>query len=239
LPWRATSSSRSSRAAGRNSPVGGDLYDFFLIDQDRLFFVIGDVSDKGVPSALFMAIVRTVLKATMLTTNLPVSRLMAAANHYLCDNNPSEMFVTVFAGILDTRTGRIEYCDGGHEPPLIRRQDGRVELVDKVGGLALGCVEDFPYSSGSLQLRPGDTLVLYTDGVTEATNEQQDTFSTGRLVDMLGNLDEADPPYAATRSILDAVRAFSRNVPQSDDITILALQYRGRTDAAKVRQAAA
>jgi serine phosphatase RsbU (regulator of sigma subunit) len=215
--------------------VGGDLYDFFLIDQDRLFFVIGDVSDKGVPSALFMAIVRTVLKATMQTTNLPVSRLMAAGNRYLCDNNPSAMFVTVFAGILDTRTGAVEYCDGGHEPPLIRRRDGRVELVDKVGGLALGCVEDFPYASGTLQLWPGDTLILYTDGVTEAINEQQDTFSTERLVGMLDDLDEADPPYAATRRILDAVRAFSGDEPQSDDITILALQYRG----AKVRQAAA
>ena len=219
--------------------VGGDLYDFFLIDRDRLFFVIGDVSDKGVPSALFMAIVRTVLKATMQTTNLPVSRLMAAANHYLCDNNPSEMFVTVFAGILDTRTGGIEYCDGGHEPPLIRRQDGRVELVDKVGGLALGCIPDFPYASGSLQLRPGDTLILYTDGVIDATNEQQDRFSTDRLVGMLDNLDEADPPYAAARRILDAVRTFSGNQPQSDDITILALQYRGQAGGAKVRQAAA
>jgi phosphoserine phosphatase RsbU/P len=214
--------------------VGGDLYDFFLIDRDRLFFMIGDVSDKGVPSALFMAIVRTVLKATMQTTNLPVSRLMAAANRYLCENNPSEMFVTVFAGILDTRTGLIEYSDGGHEPPLIRRCNGRIELVDKVGGLALGCVEDFPYSSGTLQLWPGDTLVLYTDGVTEATNEQQDAFSTDRLVDMLGDLDEADPAYAATHRILDAVHAFSRDVPQSDDITILALQYRGKTEGARV-----
>ena len=213
--------------------VGGDLYDFFLVDQDRLFFVIADVSDKGVPSALFMAIVRTVLKATMQTTNLPVSRLMAAANRYLCENNPSEMFVTVFAAMLDTRTGVVEYCDGGHEPPLIRRQDGRIELVDKVGGLALGCVEDFPYAAGRLQLRPGDTLILYTDGVTEATNEQQDTFSTGRLVGMLSDLDEADPSYAATRRILDAVRAFSKNMPQSDDITILALQYRGRSDEAR------
>jgi serine phosphatase RsbU (regulator of sigma subunit) len=216
--------------------VGGDLYDFFLIDRDRLFFVVGDVSDKGVPSALFMAIVRTVLKATMQTTNLPVSRLMAAANRYLCENNPSAMFVTVFTGMLDTRTGVVEYCDAGHEPPLIRRKDGRVELVDKVGGVALGCVEDFPYSSGTLQLRRGDTLILYTDGVTEATNEQQDTFSTDRLLGMLGDLDEEDPASAATRRIMDAVRAFSRNVPQSDDITVLALQYRGE---GKVRQAAA
>jgi serine phosphatase RsbU (regulator of sigma subunit) len=219
--------------------VGGDLYDFFLVDQDRLFFVIGDVSDKGVPSALFMAIVRTVLKATMQTTNLPVSRLIATANRYLCENNPSAMFVTVFAGMLNTRTGVVEYCDGGHEPPLIRRQDGRIELVDKVGGLALGCVEDFPYASGTLKLRPGDTLILYTDGVTEATNEQRDTFSTNRLVDMLGNLDEADPAHAATRGILNAVRAFSKDMPQSDDITILALQYRGRMEGAKDRRAAA
>jgi len=157
----------------------------------------------------------------------------------LCANNPSAMFVTVFAGILDTRTGVIEYCDGGHEPPLILRQDGRVELVDKVGGLALGCIEDFPYSSGGLQLWPGDTLILYTDGVTEATNEQQDTFSTDRLVGMLDNLNEADPPYAAIRRILDAVRAFSGGEPQSDDITILALQYRGQTDGARIRQVAA
>jgi serine phosphatase RsbU (regulator of sigma subunit) len=213
--------------------VGGDLYDFFLIDQDRLFFVIGDVSDKGVPSALFMAIVRTVLKATMQTTNMPVSRLMAATNRYLCANNPSEMFVTAYAGTLDTRTGVVEYCDGGHEAPLIRRQDGRVKLLDKVGGLALGCVEDYPYASGTLQLWPGDTLILYTDGVTEATNAQDEMFSTDRLVDMLQNLDEADPPQAVHR-ILDAVRAFSGNVPQSDDITILTLQYRGQTDEAKI-----
>jgi phosphoserine phosphatase RsbU/P len=123
--------------------------------------------------------------------------------------------------------------------PLIRRWDGRVELVDKVGGLALGCIEDFPYSSGSLQLSPGDTLILYTDGVTEAINEQQDMFSTARLVEMLGDLDEADAPYAATRGILDAVRAFSGKVPQSDDITILALQYRGQANRVKVRRVAA
>jgi sigma-B regulation protein RsbU (phosphoserine phosphatase) len=169
----------------------------------------------------------------MQTANLPVSRLMSAANGYLCANNPSAMFVTVFAGMLDTRSGVVEYCDGGHEPPLIRRQDGRVELVDKVGGLALGCVEDFPYVSGTLQLSPGDTLILYTDGVTEAANEQQDTFSTDRLVHLLNNLDEADLPYAASRRILDGVRAFSANVPQSDDITILTLQYRGRTGRAE------
>lgn len=219
--------------------VGGDLYDFFRVDQNRLFFVIGDVSDKGVPSALFMAIVRTVLKATMQTTDLPVKRLMAAANRYLCDNNPSAMFVTVFAGVLDTRTGVIEYCDGGHEPPLIRRQDGRIELLDKVGGLALGCIDDFPYASGSLQLSPGEMLILYTDGVTEATNEQQDAFSTERLVAMLVDLNEADAPDAATGRILDAVRRFSGSAPQSDDITILALQYLGRADGAKVGKMAA
>ena len=171
--------------------VGGDFYDFFLIDHDRVFFTIGDVSDKGVPSALFMAVVRTVLRATM------------------------------------HRTGRITYCDGGHEPPIIIRSNGRPELVDKVGGVALGCLEGMTYRCGELQLEPGDLLLLYTDGITEAMDASEDFFSRSRLLTTLGEIGAAGGPEGVTHQLLMAVEAFRGQAPQADDITLIALRYRG------------
>src|SRR5919199_4260694 len=116
--------------------VGGDLYDFFLVDDRRLFFMVGDVSNKGVGSALLMATVRTLFRVTARTSGLPLAEIVGRVNRFLAEDNASSMFVTVFAGLLDTETGEVEYCDGGHEPPLIRR-GGPVEPLAKVGGLGL------------------------------------------------------------------------------------------------------
>jgi phosphoserine phosphatase RsbU/P len=219
--------------------VGGDLYDFFLIDERRLFFLIGDVSDKGVPSALFMAIVRTLFKTTMLTSRLPLAEAMNAVNRFLVANNPSAMFVTIFAAILDTRTGRIEYCDGGHEPPFLVRRGGEVELLSKEGGLALGLLEDFVYRAGTFQLQPNDGLVLYTDGVTEAMNADSAMFSDAQIGAMLAAIAEDATPEEVTRTILTAVHDFTGLAPQSDDITLLAIRWQGAAERREERSAAA
>jgi serine phosphatase RsbU (regulator of sigma subunit) len=219
--------------------VGGDLYDFFLIDDRRLFFLIGDVSDKGVPSALFMAIVRTLFKTTMLTSRLPLALAMNAVNRFLVENNPQAMFVTIFAGILDTRTGRIEYCDGGHEPPFLVRRGGAVELLSKEGGLALGLLEDFVYRPGAFQLHPNDALVLYTDGVTEAMNAESAMFSNEQIEAMLASIADDATPEEVTRRILAAVHDFTGLAPQSDDITLLAIRWLGAAEQQEERSAAA
>src|SRR5262249_1151458 len=137
--------------------VGGDFYDFFLIDNDRLGFVIGDVSGKGVPAAIFMAMSRTLLKATALAGARPAECLQRA-NRVLCLDNSSEMFVTVFYGIFDTRTGAIEYGNGGHNPPYLLRANGEVEALESTGGMVLGALEDVAYRSKTVVLRPGDGI---------------------------------------------------------------------------------
>ena len=204
--------------------VGGDLYDFFLVGDRRLFFLVGDVSDKGVAAALFMATVRTLFRVTAQATGLPLVQVVETVNRFLVENNPSTMFVTVFAGILDTVSGEVEYCDGGHEPPFIRRGDGAIELLAKVGGLALGVVDDFRYRSARLRMTPGDTLVLYTDGVSEAANPEDAMFTAGRIGKLLAGLPADVAPEAVTAALLEAVQAFAGSAPQSDDIAVLAIQ---------------
>lgn len=219
--------------------VGGDLYDFFMLDDHRLYFLVGDVSDKGVPSALFMAIVRTVFKVMAQATDLAPGELVTAANRYLSANNPSNMFVTIFVGVLDTRSGRIAYCDGGHEPPFILRADGSVELLVKEGGLALGCIEDFVYRQGEIRLAPGETILLYTDGVTEATDDRKAMFTLDRVQVVLERGQAgASGPRSATRTLIEAVHSFADGAEQSDDITVLALRYLGPADSATMHVAA-
>jgi sigma-B regulation protein RsbU (phosphoserine phosphatase) len=207
--------------------VGGDLYDFFLVDDDRLLFLVGDVSDKGVPAALHMTIVRALFKNAMATTGMTLVAAMGAVNRFLTDNNPSQMFATVLAGILDLKTGYIEFVDAGHEPPFARRA-GEVTLIKKRrGGMALGILADSEYNADSLQLAPGDTFFLYSDGVNEAMNEHRAQFRVGRIDTTLSALDPASPAKATVEAVLTAVREFAGAAPQSDDITILAVRYLG------------
>ncbi|MGI9363252.1 MAG: PP2C family protein-serine/threonine phosphatase, partial [Parasphingorhabdus sp.] len=160
--------------------VGGDLYDYTLIDENRLFFVVGDVSGKGVPAALFMAMTTTLFKATALNAK-STGEIMERVNAELSRDNAAEMFVTAFCGILDLRTGEVEYSDGGHEAPFIVHADGSVERMAKQPGMALGVFDDVPYLTDRFTMQPGDALVMFTDGVSEAENADQALFTTDRI----------------------------------------------------------
>lgn len=206
--------------------VGGDLYDLFLIDDDRLGFVIGDVSGKGVPAALFMAVSRTLLKATALK-RLPPHECFNQVNQLLYLESVPSMFVTMFYGILNTKTGEIEYCNGGHNPPFLIRKNGAVEPLEVAGGLILGALEDFDFQSNNIKLDKGDSIFLYTDGVTEAMNPKEEEFAEERLKASLGKLSTA-PLESMIDNIIKEVYAFAEGAPQADDITAMALRYLGK-----------
>jgi serine phosphatase RsbU (regulator of sigma subunit)/anti-sigma regulatory factor (Ser/Thr protein kinase) len=207
--------------------VGGDLYDFFPLDKDRLCFVIGDVSDKGIPAALFMAMTRTAFKMSALAAPESIGHTMARVNRFLCDSNPQQMFVTALAGILDLKTGRVEYADAGHEPPFILQASGGVLKVDKVGGLVLGFIRDEEFRTGSMQLNPGDTLVLYTDGVTEAMNVKHELFGADAIEKTLSLTGQTAASQTIIQGLLEGMRVFVGEAEQHDDIAILAIRYLG------------
>jgi phosphoserine phosphatase RsbU/P len=206
--------------------VGGDFYDYFFIDQDRLAFLIGDVSGKGVPAAIFMAVSRTLLKAIAMQVVNPGESLRRL-NTMLIPENSGRMFVTIFYGVLNTRTGEVQFSIGGHNPPFVKRSGGSVERLDQEGGFILGMVDDMDYDVHKIVLRPGDTILLYTDGVTEAMNSRDELFDERRLVESLGRLNGASLPDLL-RGVEDDLNAFVAGTTQSDDITMLALQYRGK-----------
>jgi sigma-B regulation protein RsbU (phosphoserine phosphatase) len=205
--------------------VGGDFYDFFLIDKDRLGFVIGDVSGKGVPAAILMAVCRTLLKATALQ-NISPGECMKYVNDVLVRQSDSAMFVTVFYGILHTNAGEVEYCIGGHNPAYLLSQSGELNVIKEPGSVIVGALENATFETGRIRLRSGDCIVLYTDGVIEAVNVNQAEFSETRLESVL----ERSAGHSVDQivnNIIDEVRIFSTGLPQSDDITSLALRYVG------------
>ena len=162
--------------------VGGDFYDFFRIDQDRLGFVIADVAGKGVPAAIFMAISRTVIRTIALTEN-SAAMCMQRSNAFLCQENTNEMFVTVFYGILNLNTGLVTYCNAGHNPPILMKKDNTVVSVPLTNDFILGSIDNITYHEKTLQLSPGDNLLLYTDGITEAMNTRHEQYSEQRLLE--------------------------------------------------------
>ena len=206
--------------------VGGDLYDFFFIDDDHLCFAVADVSGKGVPASLFMAVTKTLFRATAGNGGTP-GEILARLNTEICRDNESCMFVTFFCGILNVRTGQVDYSNGGHNLPYYLRRDG-VSPLENFGGIALGLVEQSPYASGRMVLRPGEALLLYTDGVTEAMNLSKTLYSDERLEQFLGT-NRGSTPRQIIGDLISDVRHFAGEAPQSDDITILALHYFGTT----------
>jgi phosphoserine phosphatase RsbU/P len=204
--------------------VGGDFFDFFLIDTDRLGFVIADVSGKGVPSALFMAVCRTLLKATAHTGGSP-DACLGQVNRVLAAEGVASMYVTVFYGVLDTRNGHVTYCNAGHNPPYVLRADGSVEPLAQIGGMVVGLFEHTSYEAGHIVLGPGDGMFMYTDGVTEATDLAGEEFTTSRLAPCLARCHGLDLE-GVIRTVGDEVAAFVGDAPQADDITMLALRYR-------------
>jgi len=204
--------------------VGGDFYDFFLLDAARLGFVVGDVSGKGVPAALFMAVSRTLLKSIALTST-PPDECLRRVNTLLCLDNSAEMFVSVFYGILDTRTGQMTYSNGGHNPPYLLRRDSPVEVLEGTGGTVLGVLDDIRCAARTVTLQPGEGVFLYSDGVTEAMDTDGQLFSDARLRTVLqaGNAASSE---ALVRAVIEAVIHYANGAPQSDDITALAIRYR-------------
>ena len=203
--------------------VGGDLFDFFLIDKYRLGIVIGDVSGKGIAAALLMAVCKTLLKATAYK-GMPADNILSEVNNILVDESPSNMFVTAFYGVLDTRSGAFEYSNGGHNSPYLLSTDGKTKPLDDIGGLMIGAFKNVPYESNVVIIKPGESLLFYTDGVTEAFNKQEEEFQESRLKKVLEgkySLNVND----LVQHVFESVQLFSEGVEQSDDITCLALKY--------------
>jgi sigma-B regulation protein RsbU (phosphoserine phosphatase) len=204
--------------------VGGDFYDFFFIDDDRLLFAIGDVSGKGVPAALFMAVVRTLLRATAGTAPGP-GDVLRRLNDELSRDNEACMFVTLFCGILHVRTGEIDYSNGGHNPPF-HLHGGGLTPIENPGGGALGVAENGAYPSARLRLGPEESLFLYTDGLTEALDPAGQLFSDERLEELLRRT-RVTGPRQLLGLVVDEVSRFAAGAPQADDITGLVLRYEG------------
>lgn len=204
--------------------VGGDFYDFFMIDNERVGFVIGDVSGKGVPAALFMAVSRTFLKATALTGFSPRDCL-ERANRSLARESVPEMFVTLFYGILDLATGEVRYSNGGHNDPYILRKDGSVEQLAQAGGIMLGFMDDQRYKENEIMLTDGDAIVLYTDGVTEAFNSIEEEFEEERLIKSLKDQVGKSSEHIINGVVKD-VTQFTGEAEQSDDLTLLVVKYK-------------
>jgi len=204
--------------------VGGDFYDFFLIDKFRLGFVVGDVSGKGISAAIFMAVSRTLIRAAALKGE-PVSECMRYVNNLLCKESVSSMFVTVFYGILNTQTGEVDYVNAGHNPPYILSSNG-IRQVEMTNGLALGVIDDFSFQSKKIQLNKGDQLLLYTDGVVEAINLDETAYGEERFENFLNNSLNLPIETVIKKSFSD-VSDFVGGAPQSDDITLLGISYKG------------
>ena len=210
--------------AARN--VGGDFFDVLNLHDDKVGLAVADVSDKGVPAALFMMSSRTLLKGSAIGYMDDVAGLMTELNNLLVEDNEASMFVTLFYGVFNPATGEFNYSNGGHNTPVIYHADGTTTLLPLTSGIALAVVPELDFEMNSVMLTPGDTLVLYTDGVTEAMNGSKEEFETSRLLKVFEN----NPPnnaQEANDAIFQAVRDFVGETPQSDDITCLTLHYQG------------
>ena len=211
--------------------VGGDLYDFFLLGEDELCFAIGDVSGKGVPASLFMAVTRTLLRSVAAAHGSPAD-FVRALNKSLSDNNESCMFVTFFVGVLNLRTGEIRYANAGHNPPVLIRRNGDVEPLPLAPAMAVGASEDAVFAEAAIRLADGDKIFLYTDGVTEAANGSMEFYSEERLLATLAR-HSPDSPEPLIQAVERDLAAHVGNSPPWDDITMMAIVYFG--DSRKVR----
>ncbi|MFP4128714.1 MAG: SpoIIE family protein phosphatase [Desulfonatronovibrio sp.] len=205
--------------------VGGDLYDYFMLDQDHLCFTVGDVSDKGMPAALYMAITRTLIQSHSAKESSP-ARIMTRINNDLSKDNPKSMFVTLIIAIMNIRTGHIRYANAGHNLPVFVGRDQKCHYAPGISGPVAGAMDGIAYKELDIELRPGDGLLLYTDGITEAMNQSQELFSDDRL---LRDVEQAGTVEAQEliKDIRNQVMEFVDGAPQSDDITMLMLRYKG------------
>lgn len=207
--------------------VGGDFYDFFYLDDDRLGFAIGDVSGKGVPAAIFMAMCRTLLKAIAMKGTTP-GECLGDLNRSLALDNQTEMFVTLFYGILDLRTGEVQFASGAHNPAYILGPKGVRSTAEEPAGTVIGLFEDLQFETNRLQLEPSETIYLDTDGITEAMDAEGRLFGAPRVEAFLAR--SADRPASELiQGIIDEVRGFTGGAPQSDDQTAIVVRYQGHS----------
>ena len=205
--------------------VGGDFYDYLLVDEDHLYLVIADVSGKGVPAALFMMMSQIIFGNHAMLGMSP-AQLLTESHTAICDHNQEEMFVTAWLGILELSTGRLTAANAGHEYPVLKRADGAYELLKDRHGLVVGGMDGVKYKEYELFLSPGDKLFLYTDGVPEATDSENRMFGTDRMLAAL-NADPAASPEQVLKNVRAAVDAFVQDAEQFDDLTMLCMEYKG------------
>ena len=208
--------------------VGGDFYDFYLLDNDRFAFLVADVSGKGIPAALFMMRAKMTIKA-LAESGADVHVILSEANERLCDENEAGMFVTAWLGIVDMKTGVLSYANAGHNPPLIRHRQGSFDYIKERPNFILAGMEGVPYRKNEIQLWPGDELFLYTDGVTEATNEDQELFGESRLREALNGISEGSVE-SRCKAVKNEIDIFAGDAEQFDDITMLSLRFNSFQD---------
>ncbi len=205
--------------------VGGDFYDFYMIDADHLCITMADVSGKGVPASLFMMIAMIMLRNHARTVKSP-AKTITDVNNIICESNEEEMFVTVWIGVLELSTGKLTYTNAGHEYPAIRRAGGKYEIVKGRHGFIVGGMPDLIYKEETIDIEPGSSIFLYTDGVPEATAEDRSMYGTGRMIEAL-NSDPDASPEKVVRNIIDSVDSFVKDAEQFDDMTLMCLNYKG------------
>lgn len=205
--------------------VGGDFYDFYFVGEDKLAFLIADVSGKGIPAAMFMMTSKTLLKS-FAETGCEVNEVFTNANAKLCENNSAKMFVTAWMGVLDLKTGLVEFVNAGHNPPLVRHKDGSFEYLKSRAGFVLAGMKSMKYRKNELRLGEGDEIFLYTDGVTEATNSNTELYGEERLLNFVNTLHDL-PAEAVCNAVKADVDAFVGEAPQFDDITMVYLKFNG------------
>jgi serine phosphatase RsbU (regulator of sigma subunit) len=205
--------------------VGGDFYDFYFIDDDNLAFLMADVSGKGIPAAMFMMQSKSIIKSCA-ESGMSVEQVFTVANEKLCEGNEASMFVTAWMGILNIKTGKVLFANAGHNPPLVKHEDGTYEYLKGKVGLILAAMDGIRYRKNEIDLAPGDAIYLYTDGVTEATNLCDELYGEERLHNILEKYKDAAPQTICER-VKEDVDAFVGEAPQFDDITMLSLRFFG------------
>ena len=206
--------------------VGGDLYDFFLIDEGHLCFTLGDVSDKGVPSALFMVVTRTLIRTLSEKIYSP-SKMMYKINNILSSDNPRSMFITLIIGVLNIKTGEIKYANGGHNPPIVISKDNNVFFKEGVNEPLVGAMANMSYSDLSFVLSPGESFFLYTDGVNEAMNAEGEQYTNEKLLSQITE-NKDNSAKEIIENMLTSIKGHTQTAPQSDDIAMLMIKYNGK-----------
>ena len=206
--------------------VGGDFYDYFLVDDDHLCIVMADVSGKGVPGALYMMISKIIIKNSMMLGESPAVTLRTL-NKAICSNNREDMFVTVWIGLLEISSGKITAVNAGHEYPIICKNNGNYELFKDRHYMVVGAFRETDYQEYEIKMSKGDKIFLYTDGIPEATNKNKKQYGLNRLVNTLNEVNEADPEETLVH-VRESVYGFVRNADQFDDLTMLCLEYKGK-----------